>query len=396
MTRYTVQVRFADAGDLYVSWRWTHALSEVGVTVIPQDQVGAAMAALAAARPGDPAGGFTVYDTERALAEQLARTLVPYGLAFQLHQLYQQGIRPLLRVQPSPRIAQVPWELLALDSAPEIRLLEVADVSVLAPASVVHAPGRTPRSWAATRTLPVVAVLDPRVPGYGTGSRLGSVLGPVPSDAPLARQLAGYASAGRLVPAPPGGPFRRTDTDRAWLSAALTAGAGRLLYAGHVTAADPDSGQSEDARLHLACTDAHPGHAPALRGHRPLSAKDLLLDADRWPVPGRVALIACESGGDLRFGDALGLAAAMISGGAELVTSTRWSLPTDHAFALAGADPAAYPLREAIRAIDTAHESDDPVRALAGWQRERLAAWRERRTVEHSPVLWGAFATLTA
>ncbi|MFD7306430.1 hypothetical protein ACFV83_36900, partial [Streptomyces pharetrae] len=26
-------------------------------------------------------------------------------------------------------------------------------------------------------------------------------------------------------------------------------------------------------------------------------------------VPGRVALIACESGGDLRFGDALGLAA---------------------------------------------------------------------------------------
>ncbi|MFD7508353.1 hypothetical protein ACFV5N_03230, partial [Streptomyces sp. NPDC059853] len=277
----TALVRFADAGDLYVTWRWTHALDRPGVTVIPRAQAGDALAALTAARPGAPDGHLATYRTEAELAARLARTLVPYGLALNLHQYHQRGIRPLLRIQPAPSIAQVPWELLVLDSDPEVRLVEVADVSASAPASVVHAPARVPRPWRAGRDLPLVAVLDPRVPGFGAGSRLGSVLGPVDADGPLVRHLARCARSGRLRLPVPGDPlslFRRADTDRDWLSTALRAGASRLLYAGHVTAADPAAGSSEDARLHLSCRAELPGHAPALRGHRPLAAKDLLLD----------------------------------------------------------------------------------------------------------------------
>ncbi|MEV7679479.1 hypothetical protein AB0O64_13105 [Streptomyces sp. NPDC088341] len=452
--RPTALVRMADAGDLYISWRWTHDLTATGVGIVPRAELTTALTALAAALPGEAlghaltSGAFASYDTELALAELLSRTFLPYGLAKQLHELYERGIRPHLRLQPSPRVAQVPWELLAPD--PAVRLVEIADISLLAPVSIAHAPARPSRTWAATRHLPVVGVLDPRVPGFRADSALGSVLGRMTADAPVARMVAGYLARERWRPAvqDPVEAFRRTDLDREWLGAALREGAGasRLLYVGHVTAAAPESGQSENAQLHLACSAETAGFAPTVRAHRPLSAKDLLLgtyglDAgagtgtetgaeagteaavgtgsktgagtesgtrartgdtrartggSRWPIPSRVALIACESGGDLRFGEALGLATAMIHGGAETVTAGRWTLPTDLAFhRIAGADPAARPLQDAIRAIDAAHEREDAVVAHGDWQRERLAAWREHRTVEHSPVLWGAFATIS-
>ncbi|APU15703.1 MULTISPECIES: CHAT domain-containing protein [Actinoalloteichus] len=437
--RPTVLLRMADAGDLYLSWRWTHDLDRPGASRVPEEQLRVALDALTAALPGGTSstsdgsgaralgdagppglaaaltsGAFAAYEAELALAELLSRTFLPYGLAVVLHELMVRGIRPHVRIQPSPRLAQVPWELLAPDR--DIRFVDIADVSVLAPASIVHAPARPVRTWAGSRDLPVAAILDPRVPGFRADSVLGSVLGRMSADAPLTRRIAEHARRGRLRPVLPDSPqpgsargveaFRRTDLDREWLGETLRAGASRLLYVGHVTASVPETGLSEDARLHLACTADTLGFAPPIRGHRPLSAKDLLLGthtltevpqsgAERWPIPSRVALIACESGGDLRFGEALGLATAMIHGGAELVTATRWTLPTDLAFQrLAGVDPAVRPLQDAILAIDSAHESDDPVRAVARWQRERLAAWRELRGVEHSPLLWGAFTTI--
>ncbi|MGW6598021.1 CHAT domain-containing protein [Streptomyces sp. NPDC055036] len=411
--RPTALIRMADAGDLYISWRWTHELSATGVGLVPAAQLASALAALADALPGDAleaaltTGALASYESELALAETLSRTLLPYGLAKQLHELYQRGVRPQLRIQPSPRVAQVPWELLAPD--PGVRLVEIADISLLAPVSIVHAPARPARPWAATRRLPVVGVLDPRVPGFRADSALGSVLGRIREDAPVARMVGRYAAEGRWWPAvdDPVEAFRRTDLDRDRLGAALRAGASRLLYVGHVTAAPPASGQSESAQLHLACTAETAGFADPLRAHRPLSAKDLLLGtmglADdpqpggtRWPIPSRVALVACESGGDLRFAETLGLATAMIHGGAETVTAGRWTLPTDLAFhRLADADASARPLQDAVCAIDAAHEREDAVLAHGDWQRERLAAWRELRTVEHSPVLWGAFATIS-
>ncbi|MFI6699705.1 CHAT domain-containing protein [Streptomyces sp. NPDC050509] len=419
MARPTALVRMADAGDLYISWRWTHDLAATGIGIVPRAQLTAAITALNDALPGagaDPLrraltdGAFASYGSELALAEELSRTFLPYGLAQHLYELYRRGVRPHLRIQPSPRVAQVPWELLAPD--PDVRLVEIADISLLAPASVVHAAGRPVRPWAGSRHLPVVGVLDPRVPGFRADSALGSVLGRMTAGDPVAELVAGYVAQRRWRPevADPVEAFRRTDVDREWLGAVLGAGASRLLYVGHVTAAAPATGQSEDAQLHLACGADAVGFAPPVRAHRPLSAKDLLLgthglpDADpadtpgraRWPIPSRVALIACESGGDLRFGEALGLATAMVHGGAETVTTGRWTLPTDLAFhRIAGAAPASRPLQDAVRAIDAAHEADDAVLAHGDWQRERLAAWRALRTVEHSPVLWGAFATLS-
>ncbi|MEU1547542.1 CHAT domain-containing protein [Nocardia sp. NPDC005745] len=418
MTRPTVLVRMADAGDIYVSWRWVDDSAPRGAGVLPEDAAMRAVGLLADAlpRPAEPGGleqalttgAFADYEREYAVAQALSRALLPYGLAAQLYELWQRGVRPHIRLQPSPRVAQVPWELIAPDR--DVRLIDIADVSLLAPASVVQAPGRIARAWTETAAHPIVAVLDPRIPGFRADSTLGSVLGRMTPEAPLARRMARYLAEDRLRPevAGPVDAFRRTDVDRDWLGAALRAGASRLIYVGHVTAAAPESGRSEDAELHLACTADAVGFAEPSRTHRPLTAKDLLLGTHTihpdpvagpqlWPMPSRVALIACESGGDMRFSEALGLTAAMITGGAELVTASRWPLPTDFAFQrVAGAPAQALPLQEAICAIDEAHEQPDPVTALAAWQRDRSTAWRDTGRIEHSPVLWAAFATVCA
>ncbi|KAA0023883.1 hypothetical protein [Antrihabitans cavernicola] len=94
----------------------------------------------------------------------------------------------------------------------------------------------------------------------------------------------------------------------------------------------------------------------------------------------------------MRFGEALGLVAAMIHGGAELVTASRWTLPTDAAYAAVGSS--GRPLQDAVSAIDDAHESADPVATINAWQRRRLDAWRASGAIEHSPVLWSSFATV--
>ncbi|SNY87493.1 CHAT domain-containing protein [Nocardia amikacinitolerans] len=410
----TVVVRMADAGDLYISWRWDDDLAPRGAAMLPGDPIEAAVRALADALPNPnvpggleralTTGAFASPDAEYALAQSLSRALLPHGLAVQLHDLYTRGIRPHIRLQPSPRVAQVPWEIIAPD--PDLRLVDFADVSLLAPAGVVQAPDRRARSWAADRELPVVAVLDPRVPGFRADSALGSVLGRMDGTGPLAERVAELIAGQRLRPAvaDPVEVFRRTDLDRTWLSETLRAGASRLIYVGHVTAAAPESGQSENAELHLTCTADTTGFAEPLRAHRPLSAKDLLLGThtlapepiagpDLWPIPSRVALIACESGGDLRFTEALGLIAAMINGGAELVTATRWPLPTDLAFQRLASATTATPLQDLIHSIDTAHDHPTPLLPLTAWHRTRLTTWRETGAIEHSPLLWSAIAT---
>jgi len=413
-TQPTIIVRMADAGDLYMSWRRLDDPDRRGAAALPGQAVDEAVRDLAAALP-DPAvpgalerslstGALAVPDLESTLAQRLSRALVPHGLAVELHDLHTRGIRPHLRLQPSPRVAQVPWEILAPD--PALRLLDIADLSLLAPAGIVHAPTRVARSWAADRDLPVVAVLDPRVPGFRADSALGSVLGRMSTPTALTERVAKHLSLNRLRPAAADAyqTFRRTDLDRVWLSNTLRAGASRLVYVGHVTAAIPESGQSENAELHLACTADTTGFADPQRTHRPLTAKDLLLGThtlhpdpvagpDLWPIPSRVALIACESGGDLRFTEALGLIAAMIHGGAELVTATRWPLPTDLAVQRLGGATHALPLQDTVCAVDAAHDQDDPLAALHRWQRARLDAWRTTGAVEHSPLLWSALAT---
>ncbi|MER5198247.1 hypothetical protein ACWD3J_31525 [Streptomyces sp. NPDC002755] len=462
--RPVVQVRLADAGDLFMTWTWAGGARGFGTGRGPADEVEEAVRALAAALPGAvggaegmrrafDSGALAEYRAELRLARVLAGALWPQGLTEQIRQVSARAGRPLVRIQPSPRVAQVPWELLAVDDAGDVRLIDLADVVTTAPASLRQGtPTARPapdaetgaetdaetgaetgaeteaeagaetgtesdggsdaetgtESGTETGAGAVVLVLDPRVPGFRADSPLGSVLGPPGSDPELLSFVQRRLDAGAVVPsvAAPAEAFRRTDLDRDWLSGVLREGARRLMYVGHVSGAPVEGGQSEDGTLHLCCGPESAGLAEPVRSHRPLSAKDLLLGtlplradgepgARIWPAPRRVALIGCESGGDLRFAESFGLATAMIHNGAELVTATRWVLPTNLAFhRLAGASASVRPLSEAIVAVDSAHEHRDPVHALGRWQREQLDRWRSGGRIEHSPLLWAAMTCI--
>lgn len=453
-SRPVVQVRLADAGDLFMTWTWAGGARGFGTGHGPDDEVDRAVRALADALPGAVAGAegmrrafdsgaLAGYRTELRLARSLAEALWPAGLTEQIRQVSARAGRPLVRIQPSPRVAQVPWELLAVDETSDVRLIDLSDVVTTAPASLRQgAPTGRPASdreangkpgtatetgtatesgtatergtatetgtYAETHADAVVLVLDPRVPGFRADSPLGSVLGPPGSDPELMSLVRRRLDAGAVVPsvAAPAEAFRRTDLDRDWLGDVLRKGVRRLMYVGHVSGAPVEGGQSEDGTLHLCCGAESVGLAEPVRGHRPLSAKDLLLGtlplradgepgARIWPAPRRVALIGCESGGDLRFAESFGPATAMIHNGAELVTATRWVLPTNLAFhRLAGLSTSVRPLSEAIVAVDTAHEHLDPVHLLGRWQREQLDHWRSGGRIEHSPLLWAAMTCI--
>ncbi|MES0835948.1 hypothetical protein [Nocardiopsis tropica] len=444
----TVLVRLADAGDLYMTWRWTLGAQGFGTGYAPGDDADAVTAELAAALPGpgeDVAaaladGAMTDPARERDLAARLASVLWPAELTDQIRQVGEgTGVRPLVRVQPSPRTGQVPWELLAVDGGR--RLLDLADVVLAVPLAlgaptdvqpVPTAPPGTPPPPAAsgapgrhgpgehgaapppdpaaptgrTATAPAVLVLDPRVPGFRADSPLGSVLGRPGTDPDLLALVRAHRDAGDMLPAvsAPEEALRRTDQDREWLGRALRSGARRLLYVGHVTSAPVEGGQSEDARLHLCCGPETEGHAEVVRSHRPLSAKDLLTGgadgrpgAELWPSPPRVGLIACESGADARFTESFGLASAVLRNGADLVTSARWVLPTNLALHRFGrVPPDERPLSALVAAVDAAHDAPDPVRALADWQRTRLDRWRTAGDPSATPLMWAALVTATA
>ncbi|KPI02817.1 Tetratricopeptide TPR_2 repeat-containing protein [Actinobacteria bacterium OK074] len=433
--RPVVQIRLADAGDLFMTWTWAGGVQGFGTGHGPAAEVDRAVRELAAALPGTGGGAegmrrafapgaLADRDAERGLARTLAEALWPEGLTDQIRQVAQHAGRPLVRIQPSPRVAQIPWELLALDDATDVRLVDLADVVTTAPASL---RSRNPADADiedveedvgdvedAKDSGATVLVLDPRIPGFRADSPLGSVLGPPGSDPELLalvrRRQAGVTDvdAGAVVPAvsTPAEAFRRTDLDRDWLSGVLRAGARRLMYVGHVSGAPVEGGQSEDGTLHLCCGPETVGLTEPVRTHRPLSAKDLLLGtlplradgepgARIWPAPPRVALIGCESGGDLRFAESFGLATAMLHNGADLVTATRWVLPTSFAFhQLAALPDSVRPLSDAIVAVDTAHEDADPVHRLGSWQREQLDRWRAEGRIEHAPLLWAALTCI--
>ena len=121
------------------------------------------------------------------------------------------------------------------------------------------------------------------------------------------------------------------------------------------------------------------------------TASDLM--SSRLSVPPRVALLACASGGDYQFDEATGLVAAMILGGAELVTATLWSLPTAAGYRLFASTTAeADPMAEAIVAVDRAHEAGDAGRAVNAWQREQMRRWSDG-DLTASPLYWAALAT---
>ncbi|WP_205875309.1 CHAT domain-containing protein [Mycobacterium camsae] len=372
-------------------------------------------------------GGFASPETELTTAYILGVLLIGEA-GWKLLAECVASPRPTLFVSPSARLARVPWGLLALPKsgpgkeelvrarqeaitasgrvAARIpwqladirehtdghRLMELADVLLAVPQNIVHAP-RTADRWDARRDGPPILVLDPRVPGQRPDSALGSVLGRPSEHTPLARYFAEVMQRRAVLPAVASSVelFRRPDADRTWLAGALAQRPSRLVYVGHASSADGDSAQADRAALHLACTAAAPGDAEAIGNHRPLTASDLM--SLRLPMPPRVALLACASGGDYQFDEATGLVAAMILGGAQLVTATLWSLPTTAAYRQFTTVPDdSDPMAEAASAVDAAHEEPDAGCAVNRWQRAQMRRWRGGDT-SASPLFWAALVT---
>jgi hypothetical protein len=288
--------------------------------------------------------------------------------------------------------ARIPWQLTNIaDHTDGHRLMELVDVLMAVPPNIVHAP-RAPAGWDARRDGPPVLVLDPRVPGQRPDSALGSVLGRPSPETPLAQHFTELIRHNPVLPDVDGAVelFRRQDADRVWLAELLAQRPSRLMYVGHASSAD---GQSADrAALHLACPATIPGDADAIGEHRPLTASDLM--SLQLPMPPRVALLACGSGGDYRFDEPTGLVAAMILGGAQLVTATLWSLPTTAAYRQFSAITAAAPdpMADLVIAVDRAHQDTEAGGALNRWQRAQMRRWRDGDSTA-SPLYWGALAT---
>ncbi|OBJ17326.1 CHAT domain-containing protein [Mycobacterium colombiense] len=449
--RLTLVLRYADLGiATYASMQIVGQPSRTVTWVLEEPLLLAALRELTAALP-EPHGAETRHDAiERALAtgpfaKPDTELTVAYILGVLLigtpgWQLLAECVaspRAVLFVSPSARLARVPWGLLAIPksgpskeelvrarqdaitasgrTAAQIpwrlgnideltdghRLMELVDVLMAVPPNIVHSP-RTPAGWDARREGPPLLVLDPRVPGQRPDSALGSVLGRPSPHTPVAAHFAGLIERRPVLPRADTvlDLFRRQDADRAWLGELLAQTPCRLLYVGHASSADDqhDQGTRADrAALHLADTADIPGDANAIGDHRPLTASDLM--ALRLPMPPRVALLACGSGGDYQFDEATGLVAAMILNGAQLVTATLWSLPTTAAYRqfaeLSGApepEPAD-PMAELVAAVDGAHDAAREAGcAVNRWQREQMRRWRDG-DLSASPLYWAALVT---
>jgi tetratricopeptide (TPR) repeat protein len=410
--RETFLLRFADAGHTFVTWRTTEDLDTVHTHPIDAALVGTARAYLDAASP-TPHEGESVTDAvrrslsdeafgshagEQRLARVLALNLLPADLVERLRRSAAGGSRPLLRIQPSPSLAGVPWGLLALpdrraDHVLDIgeigscfdsdeRVLDIADVSLLAPAGI-------PRRPPAAADGPPVYLLDPRIPGQSAFGELGSVLGKQDAMSPLIRHLDARLADGPVLPAAARGLelVRRTDTDRRLLAELLARPCSRLVFVGHVSRVRDEYGAQ--TALHLSCTADLPGTAAPIGAHRPFTAADLAL-SEMDTMPARVALIGCASASDFGLAEPFGVLLAAVAAGAGLVAATVWALPTSAAV------PGADPMSELVIAVDTALAGEDPVAELNAWQRARLARWREKPEPAGSPVFWAPLTCLDA
>ena len=445
--RPTLVLRYADVGiATYASLRIIGQPSRTVTWVVEEPILLAALQELTDALP-EPRDGenrrdaieralttgpFAAPDTELTVAYILGVLLIG-AAGWQLLTECAASPRPVLFVSPSARLARVPWGLLAIPkSGPSkeelvrarqdaitatgraatripwqltdiaehtdgYRLIELVDVLMAVPPNIVHSP-RDPADWATRRDGPPLLVLDPRVPGQRPDSALGSVLGRPSPDTPVARHYAELMAHRAVLPRVDTAVelFRRQDADRTWLANLLTRSPCRLFYVGHASSAEggPDEATRADrAALHLADSAATEGNAGAVGDHRPLTASDLM--ALRLPTPPRVALLACGSGGDYQFDEATGLVAAMILGGAQLVTATMWSLPTTAAYRqfAASAGEQADPMADVVVAVDRAHDAvDDAGCAVNRWQRAQMRRWRDG-DLTASPLYWAGLAT---
>ncbi len=385
-TTTTLVLRFADVGiATYVSLRVVGSPERLITWTLAEDVLLTVSSALAEALP-DPLDGEHISDAlARSLAtgpyatvereyelSRLLGALLPKEAWDLVRQYTDEPEPPALFVSPSARLSRVPWGLLAQPSGnDDRRLIELADLLFAVPPNIANASRRQ-----ANPAGPPLLLLDPKVPGQRPDSALGSVLGRPSPDTVLARHFAGRPALPTV--AAPVELFRRADADRHWLADQLARQPSRLVYVGHASAAPDRDGSADQAALHLAEPE-------------PLTAADIMVMG--LALPPRVALLACASGADYRFDEATGLVAAMILGGAQVVTATLWSLPTTAGYRTATSRDSD-PMSEVIIAVDTAHEATTPARAVNRWQRDCLRRWRTGDAAL-SPVYWAAMATFT-
>jgi hypothetical protein len=394
VTDASLVLRYADVGvATYASLRIVGAPERTVTWVLDEAALGAVRDTLDGALP-DPrppesvrdaleraltAGAFADPATEQRLANLLGDRLIPAS-GWQLIAEAGGEVLPTLFVAPTTRLAQVPWSLLAAPGDTGRRLIELADILVAVPPNIANSP-RIPARWDDRRDGAALVILDPRVPGQRPDSALGSVLGRPDPHGPLTSHFAQLRARRDVLPETSTAVqlFRSVETDRAWLADQLARSPARLLYVGHATVADGEAGQADRAAVYL----AEP---------RPLTAGDLM--AAQWPIPPRAALLACSSGGDYRFDEATGLVAALILGGAVLVTATLWSLPTAAGYRefFSLATESVDPMAEAVIAVDAAHEAQDAGRAVNAWQRAQMRRWRDG-DLAASPLYWAALVT---
>jgi hypothetical protein len=435
MARPTLSIRQIDRNRTYFAWQWeAPVVGPVSGHAVERADLNAILGELAMAIPirlageSDAAlmaralttGPFSRPETERELSARFASVLLPAALSSEIVEGYVRGGRVpiLIRLEPAGLVAQVPWELFPLE-VPDAdgtlrprRLIEIADIVQEVPGGVHGGRSRLPLAWEddQSRTL---FIIDPR-----TGLRAASpVLYPVGHDAFRAR----VAEIGH--------PRSRVDAEftRKHLHLALSGvePPRRLVFVGHVITVEDDPGAT--ALVLSDPSEMFGVTATEDQFNRPLSALDLMQGtlnshrrqlqlaeteglhrsdlqwpaergirqsgADIWPMPSRVALVACNSGGDMRSSEPIGLAVALINAGAEYVTATRWTLPADRAFReFGGID--GYPLLETALALDDAHSTGDPVARVCAWQRTQLREWEGGDSpVAASPLLWAAFTT---
>ena len=306
---------------------------------------------------------------ELELAISLGKALIPEELRRLLST--QDGPMALV-VALAPEIALIPFAWLGIDER-GTRVLERAVVHLGVSIGVIHeATTRTQRSRSST----TVAVVDP------VGNMLDQTMGG-PSDA--AYQLGNSSTCAHVLTGDTHleqftAEIPDTQHNRAGyieIAESLQKEIGVFFYVGHAIAGKTPASSA------LILSGCAPNSWFALK------ARDLYLEKT-YPMPERVVLIAC-GGARQSNREWLGLAPAALFSGAHFVLAALWNL----VWGATSDDPTFPTWRLALRALDVAQHSNNPVMDWRAVQLEELMLWRQTQQKSSSPLFWAGLAALS-
>lgn len=374
----------------WITWHWSH---QPGAYVAELPDYRDLLTRLRAALPQHPVACLADlrFDAdladpveEHALMSELGAALIPESLRRDIMANWRRWGTLHIRLAPAPTTAIVPWHLLCLEE--DIRLLDVADVSFVGPLLPRDIYYDTPRPHTAQETDRPLYIVDP--------------LPADPSILPTLTLQEARQWRDRLACQPH--TFVQQTFTRDDLSVQLHQQPTRMMYLGHCMAAasSADTGMLLSDGRSTSSVSGAIGHRDA----KSLTGSDLLIGGptptdspqgyQRWPMPPRVAVIACASGVDLFEHEPFGLATAILANGAELVHATLWPVPTDTAFARLGSETAGF--TQLALTVDAAQQTPSPIAAVCQWQRQQLAAWRDNPSVATAPLWWAPLIAFAA